>query len=665
MPDEKKAEVGAVITNLLVANRGEIAVRVIRSAQARGLQTTAIYSEADAGSPHVAAADRAVPIGPAPVGESYLNVARVLAAAKAAGADAVHPGYGLLSENAEFARACDAAGLIFVGPDPTSIELMADKRAAREAALAADVPCIPGFEGGDGSEAAFVAAAAEIGYPVMIKAAAGGGGRGMRRAGDEAELKQALPLAAREAEAAFGDGRLLLERAVEHARHVEVQVMADRHGNAIHLGERDCSVQRRFQKVLEECPSPAVDSTLRDRMGEAALKLVRAAKYVGAGTVEFLLGPDGSFYFLEMNTRLQVEHPVTELVTGLDLVALQLSVADGERLPLTQEDITLTGHAIEARLYAEDPAADFMPQTGRIEHWSTPQVAGLRVDHALRDGLEVSAHYDPMLAKVIAHGEGRAEALRRLDAGLRGLRLLGPRHNRDFLRRVIGDAAFASGEVDTGWLGRDGEGLLAEPAPEPATWAVAALALLLADTDSRDHGERLGFFNARPIRLPFDLVCGDHVQQVALRCERDRFEVEVGDDTLTLTAPRRDPERGELRLVCDGVQRVFGLHLDGDAVQLDDGRRFDLRDRTRAPAGEADGAGSGRIASPMEGAVVEVRCAKGDRVSRGDVLLVIEAMKLQHNVLADVDGEVRAIGVGQGDQVAIGQLLLEIDAEGD
>jgi len=654
---------GGRIQNLLIANRGEIALRVIRSARARGLSTTAIYSEADVGSPHVLAADRAVPIGPAPVAESYLNIERVLAAARTAGADAVHPGYGLLSENAAFARACQQAGLIFVGPDPESIELMADKRTARGVAEHAGVPCVPGYDGGDGHEQGFVEAAARIGYPIMIKAAAGGGGRGMRRADGDAQLRERLPLAAREAEAAFGDGRLLLERVVEHARHVELQVMADRHGNAVHLGERDCSVQRRYQKVLEECPSPAVNSVLRERMGEAALKLVRAANYVGAGTVEFLLAPDGDFYFLEMNTRLQVEHPVTELVTGLDLVALQLMVADGEALPLTQQEVSLSGHAIEARLYAEDPAAGFRPQTGPIHHFRAPTGAGVRIDHALCDGLTVSAHYDPMLAKVVAHGSDRAQALRRLDAALGETRLLGPRHNRDFLRRLVRAPAFMRGEVDTGWLGREeGAPLRDDPAPEAAVWAVAALSLMLHDTQSRNFGELLGFASARPIAFPFALTSGEHAQHACLRCVDGGFEVALGERRILLREPHHDLARGHLRILCDGVQRRFSLHATGDSVQLDDGRRIDIHDRTRTPAGGTDTAGSGRIVSPLEGAVVEVRVQAGQEVQRGQVLLVIEAMKLQNDVLADVDGTVSSVGCKRGDQVGIGQVLLEINA---
>ena len=649
-------------SHLRVANRGEIACRVLRTARQLGLTTTAIYSEADARAPHVQAADQAVAIGPAAVAQSYLSIERVVEAAVRVGAEAIHPGYGLLSENAAFARACADAGLVFVGPSAESIELMGDKARARAAAEAAGVPCVPGYDGADPREEAFLAAAQRIGYPVMVKAAAGGGGRGVRRAADSRELRQALPLARGEAEAAFGDGRLLLERAIEGARHVEVQVIADAHGDVLHLGERDCSVQRRFQKVLEESPSPAVDGALRDRLTEAALALTSACDYLGVGTVELLLGPDGEFYFLEMPTRLQVEHPVTELVTGLDLVALQLRVAAGEPLGLSQAQVTMGGHAIEARLYAEDPADGFLPQTGRIVGLRLPPGAGLRVDHGLAEGLEVSAHYDPMLAKVIAHGADRAQALRRLARALEQTRVLGLRHNRDFLRRLLDEPAFVEATHHTAWLGRVQESALFAPSrPEPRDVAVAALLLLLEEAQgSRRLGEQLAFSNTRTVHYPFALQCAGERFELRLRPQHGgAVQVEIGDVQLQLALETEWNGR-TLRVVVDGVGRSYDAHVCGDRVCLDRGIGFEFQDVTRAPPAAEAAEGSGRIVSPMDAAVVEVYVRPGDAVQPGALLVVLEAMKLQHRVVSDMDGYVRGVHVEAGAQVAIGQLLVEV-----
>jgi geranyl-CoA carboxylase alpha subunit len=393
---------------ILIANRGEIACRVARTAHALGYRTVAVFSDADAGAPHVLACDEAVALGGSLVGESYLAVEKLLSAARASGADAVHPGYGFLSENAGFAQACADAGLVFIGPPPSAIDAMGNKAAAKRRMIEAGVPCVPGYQGADQSDATLIAEATKIGLPVMVKAAAGGGGRGMRLVHDSGELAEAIVGARNEAQNAFGSGELILEKAVIDARHVEIQVFADAYGNVIHLGERDCSVQRRHQKVIEEAPSPAVYGALRQRMGAAAVAAARAIGYRGAGTVEFLLGADGAFYFLEMNTRLQVEHPVTEMITGQDLVAWQLRVAAGEKLPLSQDDVQLDGHAIEVRLYAEDPYAGFLPQTGTVAAWRPAEGPGLRTDHGMRDGQAISAFYDPMIAKVIAHGATRA-----------------------------------------------------------------------------------------------------------------------------------------------------------------------------------------------------------------------------------------------------------------
>ena len=416
-------------TKILIANRGEIACRIIRTAQTLGYRTVAVYSEAEPLALHVTLADEAVCIGPAPVRESYLNIAALLAAARSTGADAVHPGYGFLSENDGFAQACLDAGLVFIGPDPQAILKMGNKAGAKRLMLAAGVPCVPGYQGADQSDATLLTKAAEIGFPIMVKAAAGGGGRGMRLVEHPQDLPVALVSARSEAGNAFGSEELILERAVLEPRHVEIQVFGDRHGHIIHLGERDCSIQRRHQKVFEEAPSPAVTPELRARMGAAAVAAARTVNYVGAGTVEFLLDREGHFYFLEMNTRLQVEHPVTECITGLDLVAWQIAVARGEPLPLTQEQVPLNGHAIEVRLYAEDPYNGFLPQSGDVALWHPPTGEGVRVDHGLASGQIVSPHYDPMIAKIIAHGATRDEARRRLIGALQRTRLLGLPHN--------------------------------------------------------------------------------------------------------------------------------------------------------------------------------------------------------------------------------------------
>ncbi|MDN5939665.1 MAG: acetyl-CoA carboxylase biotin carboxylase subunit, partial [Salinisphaera sp.] len=446
---------GRAIGSVLVANRGEIAVRVLRGAARMGYHTVAVYSDADAGALHVRVADQAVRIGPPPAAESYLDAAAIIAAAKAAGADAIHPCYGFLAENADFARAVEAAGLVFVGPSPEAIDLMGNKRAAKERMEAAGVPCVPGYRSKKGSSArvdTLRKKAVEIGFPVMIKAAAGGGGRGMRLVEDEAEIADAIKSARSEAKSAFGDDEIILEKAVTGARHVEIQVLADAHGNVIHLGERDCSIQRRYQKVVEESPCPVVTPKLRRAMGEAAVAAAKAIDYRGAGTVEFLLGADGAFYFMEMNTRLQVEHPVTELVTGIDLVEWQLRVAAGETLAMGQDEITLTGHAIEVRLCAEEPANGFLPQTGPILAWHAPAGEGIRVDHGVLDGGEVSPFYDSMQAKLIAYGPNRETARRRLLQALDDCVFLGLPTNRDFLRLILAHPQFAGGKFDTGFV---------------------------------------------------------------------------------------------------------------------------------------------------------------------------------------------------------------------
>ncbi|MDX1693833.1 MAG: acetyl-CoA carboxylase biotin carboxylase subunit, partial [Ketobacteraceae bacterium] len=467
----------AEISKILIANRGEIAVRVIRTARNLGYDTVAVYSEADKNALHVKVADEAVCVGPAVVAESYLNIDSIIRAAKLTGADAIHPGYGFLSENAAFAQACADNDIIFIGPPVGAIELMGSKRQSKIAMEKADVPCIPGYQGDDQSLENLASKARAVGTPLMIKASAGGGGRGMRLVHDLDSVEAELKSARSEAQNAFGSGELILERAVLEPRHIEIQVFADQQGNVIYLGERDCSIQRRHQKVVEEAPSPAVDEPLRRKMGQAAVNAARACDYVGAGTVEFLLAPDGSFYFLEMNTRLQVEHPVTEMITGQDLVEWQINVARGQPLPLTQEQVRLTGHAIEVRLYAEDTARNYMPQTGTISDWRIPAIEGLRLDHGIQVGQQVSPYYDPMLAKVITWGKSRTDAIRKLRKALRELVVFGVTTNQYFLAEILGHKAFIQGEFSTAFLNKDftGNPALAPSVLSPEAAAVAAL----------------------------------------------------------------------------------------------------------------------------------------------------------------------------------------------
>jgi geranyl-CoA carboxylase alpha subunit len=650
--------------HVLIANRGEIAVRILRTARAMGYRTTAVYSAADADAAHVALADQAVPIGEASVTASYLSIERIVEAARRAGADAVHPGYGLLSENAAFARACQAAGLLFIGPCPETIELMGDKRRARLAMQRAGVACVPGYDGEAQDDATLAAEAARIGYPIMVKAAAGGGGRGMRRVPDSSALAEAVARARSEAQKAFGDGRLILERAVDGARHVEVQVLADQHGHVLHLGERDCSVQRRFQKVLEEAPSPAVGAALRARMGETAVLAATSSGYVGAGTVELLLGADGAFYFLEMNTRLQVEHPVTELVTGLDLVEWQLRVARGEPLAFGQSELSLRGHAIEARLYAEDPAHGFVPATGVVCALSLPSGAGVRVDHGLAEGLVVSAHYDPMLAKVIAHGADREEARARLLGALRSLRLLGVRTNQAFLCDTLEHPRFAAGTATTDFLDLEhrAEG---RALPEARVLAGAALALVARARAAAGQGEELCLLQtcaelAWPVTLEHE--GGERVELRVEPTGDDELIVHVQQARIRARLLRHEPR--ETTLLIDGVRVRLEHVFDGERVWLHtEAGAVVLTDVTYAPPSASQAQGSGRALAPMDGAIVDVPAQPGAAVVRGQTLVVVEAMKLELRVPADRDGVVAHVHVQRGQQVRARQLLVELEAE--
>ena len=647
-----------VISKLLVANRGEIACRVMASARSLGCRTVAVFSEADADALHVRMADEAVLIGPGPVGQSYLDIERILDAARRTGADAIHPGYGFLSERAPFAEACAAAGILFVGPDPEAIRVMGDKALSKRRMIAAGVPCVPGYEGDDQSEAVFVREAGRIGYPVMVKASAGGGGRGMRLVEDAAALPAALRTARSEAEAAFGDGRLLLERAIVEPRHVEIQVFGDRHGNVIHFGERDCSVQRRHQKVVEEAPSPAVSAELRVRMGAAAVQAAASIDYVGAGTVEFLLGQDGAFYFLEMNTRLQVEHPVTELVAGVDLVALQLAVAEGKPLPLTQDQVSLTGHAMEVRLYAEDPAKEFLPQTGKIAAWRPASGDGIRIDHGLRAGASVSPFYDPMLAKIIAWGQDRDQARRRLIRAVEDSRVFGVVTNRAFLAATLRNDEFARGAATTAFIGRQmPDGFIDPPSPP---WAPPLAVALLGE--GRGAGWRSNQGGGQPVKL------SQGGEERLWSLVRHGACWDITDDVGAMVR-LRIVERDEtsVRVEIDGRIFTAGVHRDPaepTTVEVDvAGSVYRFADRTFSPPEVADAQGSGIVRAPMNGLVVAVEVAPGDRVRRGQILLVLEAMKMEHQLIAPVDGVVETVAVAAGAQVATRDALVIIAAD--
>jgi geranyl-CoA carboxylase alpha subunit len=668
---------------LLVANRGEIACRVIRTARALGLTTVAVHSDADRHARHVALADRAVRIGPDAARDSYLSSDAVLDAARRSGAQAIHPGYGFLSENAAFARACRDAGLVFVGPPPEAIEALGNKSAAKRLAQRHDVPCLPGYQGTGQSPDTLVAEARRIGAPLMIKAAAGGGGRGMRRCDDlddEGALRERLESARAEALASFGDGDLLLERCVDDARHVEVQVFADAHGGCVHLGERDCSTQRRNQKILEEAPAPGVSPALRARMGEAAVRLARAVGYVGAGTVEFLLGPDDAFWFLEVNTRLQVEHPVTEAITGIDLVEWQLRVASGEPLPRAQDAIGWHGHAIEARWCAEDAFGGFAPQSGEVLHWRLPEGDGVRVDHGLaaRDA-QVPPHYDSMIAKVIAHGPTREEARARLLAALRRSALLGVRTNRDYLLAALDAPAFVQARLGTRWLERDAPGWHA-PAPD-ARWIATAAAHRLAHR-AGVHGPLARFSATGPRESPMRLAAAGRTHAVRLRYDSSETIVAMVDDeppielalgglapssaegdTAAASATDADGRALAIEVTVGGMrERVVGVLTPGGGWLDAFGVVAAYDDLTDHPP-RAAAVGGGTVLAAMHGQVVRVAVQPGDRVARGALLVAIEAMKMEHRIEAPVAGTVVEVGVAAGAQVAPGRLLAQIRAD--
>jgi len=641
---------------ILIANRGEIACRVMRSARALGYRTVAVYSEADRAMPHVAAADQAVPIGPSPAAASYLAIDKIIAAARRAGADAVHPGYGFLSENADFAAACAAADIVFIGPPAEAIRLMGNKAAAKRRMIAAGVPCVPGYEGTEQSDAALVREAQAIGFPVMVKAAAGGGGKGMRLVAAPERLADAIAAARSEAKKAFASDELILEKAIAEPRHVEIQVFADRHGNVIHLFERDCSIQRRHQKVVEEAPSPAVTPALRRAMGEAAVMAAKAIGYVGAGTVEFLLAPDGRFYFLEMNTRLQVEHPVTEMVTGLDLVEWQLRVAAGEALPLRQDEVALAGHAIEARLYAEDAHGDFLPQAGTLLAWEAPSGPGLRVDHGIAAGLAISPHYDPLLAKIIALGATREVARRRLVAALRDLIVLGIETNRRFLVDCLSHPAFAAGEVSTAFIERHLPPA-ARRRPAPDARLVALAAALIGGGTKRDFSH---WHSSGAASSPMVLQSGE--TKIALDFAEDgagRYRVAWRGETRALEILAVDGSA--VRFLADGlVETAHFAREEGTLLLALDGIMHRFEDVQLAARDGAGASAAGAALAPMTGTIAAVRVKAGDAVRKGQCLVILEAMKMEHEIVAPRDGTVAAVLVAPGEQVMTRKLLIEL-----
>ena len=644
-----------MLKKLLIANRGEIAVRVIRTAKALGYRTVAVYSEADANAMHTEIADEAVCIGPAQVAASYLNADAILDAARQTGADCIHPGYGFLSENAGFSNACKEAGIVFVGPPAGAIELMGSKRRSKIAMQEAGVPVIPGYEDDNAGDDELIAAAADIGYPLMIKASAGGGGRGMRLVHSEPELAANIKRARSESKQAFGDDELILERAVIEPRHVEIQVFADRHGNAVYLGERDCSVQRRHQKVVEEAPSPFVTPELRAAMGEAAVKAALACNYEGAGTVEFLVDKDRNFYFLEMNTRLQVEHPVTELITGQDLVAWQLTVAEGLLLPLAQNEIELNGHAIEVRLYAEDPSNGFTPQTGPLHIFKPAEGEGLRYDTGVRSGDEVTPHYDPMLAKVIAWGENRDEARRRLIRALEDTTVFGVTTNRYFLSRIIANSTFGAGEATTAFLQ---QAFRDDPSLQPAKPQIRQLALAACILAHGTAGQK-AWSNAPATNTPMKLDTGDEVVELLVQSSGNKLSCRLGDERQEMTVT--SVQDGVLCIIDNGIRQRCQYHRDGDSLYLQAfGESWSVTDLTHQPAAGANGTGSGRIQASMDGAIIDVLVEPGQTVRQGETLVILEAMKMEHPVKADCDGVVSQVLTNKGDQVKRNQLLAEI-----
>jgi 3-methylcrotonyl-CoA carboxylase alpha subunit len=665
-----------VFAKILIANRGEIACRVIRTARRLGIATVAVYSEADRGALHVEEAKEAWPIGPAPARDSYLNIGAIVAAAQASGAEAVHPGYGFLSENADFAEACEEAGLVFIGPPAGAMRAMGSKAAAKALMARAGVPLVPGYHGDDQDPGHLAEEARRIGFPVLIKASAGGGGRGMRVVAEFGEFAAALEGAKREAAGAFGDDRMLIEKYLARTRHIEVQIFADRHGNAVHIFDRDCSIQRRHQKVIEEAPAPGLDDGRRRAMGEAAVAAARAVAYVGAGTVEFIAEAE-AFYFIEMNTRLQVEHTVTEAVTGLDLVEWQLRVAAGERLPLSQQDLVLKGHAIEARFYAEDPERDFLPQTGTMHRLRFPPPEIARVDSGVRQGDSVTPYYDAMIAKIIAWGEDRPAAIARLRLALAETAILGLHSNLGFLARLAAEPDFAAGVVDTGFIERHRSALIPmhRTAPDVALAGAAISRLRAREAAARaaaqhsgdphspwagNEGWRLGGVGRQD--LTFRDAAEDRTVQAT--AHGPGWLLQIGDRAVVAHGGQR-PD-GAFSITIDDIRRqIIVLGYGAETSVFIDGESWLLVEIDPLAARQGEDPVSGRLSAPMPGRVTRLLVEAGSTVRRGQSLMVIEAMKMEHTIVAPADGTVGRVQFKVGDMVEEGAELITLAAEGE
>ena len=663
--------------SILIANRGEIACRVIRTAKKLGYRTVAVYSDADAGAPHVKLADDAVRIGSGPVGESYLVPELILQAAASSGAESIHPGYGFLSENAAFAEAVESAGLVFIGPTREAIDVMGNKAESKRRMIEAGVPCVPGYEGHDQSDKTLIAEGLKIDLPLMVKAAAGGGGRGMRLVHDQADLANAIKIARAEAEGAFGSGELILEKAIIKPRHVEIQVFADTFGNTVHLGERDCSVQRRHQKVIEEAPCPVMTPELREKMGQSAIDAAKSVNYRGAGTVEFLLDDSGFFYFLEMNTRLQVEHPVTELITGLDLVALQISVAQGESLDLSQDDISLEGHAIEVRLYTEDPSQDFLPASGPVDLWAPASGVGVRIDDGISTGQAISPFYDPMVAKVIGYGPTREAARLRLIGALKETVLFGTPSNKDFLIQCLDKQSFIDGAATTAFIGEEfsADDLDAAPVSFLDSAVAATLELCL---ENKAHFQRslLVSCELKNWTIASAMVSRKQYQFVDITHDLSISPINSSADTYHVadTAAEQSAviqvismQDNKAVVLFDGVKLVaqFMQRQRGQIYCSIQGRGAFFKDLIILDGVVDDAEGGGRVIAPMHGLLLEVMVSAGDEVVKGQTLAVLEAMKMHYEILAEVDGTVEEVSAVAGSQVAVDDVLIEIKEKDD
>ena len=663
--------------SILIANRGEIACRVIRTAKKLGYRTVAVYSDADAGAPHVKLADDAVRIGSGPVGESYLVPELILQAAASSGAESIHPGYGFLSENAAFAEAVESAGLVFIGPTREAIDVMGNKAESKRRMIEAGVPCVPGYEGHDQSDKTLIAEGLKIDLPLMVKAAAGGGGRGMRLVHDQADLANAIKIARAEAEGAFGSGELILEKAIIKPRHVEIQVFADTFGNTVHLGERDCSVQRRHQKVIEEAPCPVMTPELREKMGQSAIDAAKSVNYRGAGTVEFLLDDSGFFYFLEMNTRLQVEHPVTELITGLDLVALQISVAQGDSLDLSQADISIEGHAIEVRLYTEDPSQDFLPASGPVDLWAPASGVGVRIDDGISTGQAISPFYDPMVAKVIGYGPTREAARLRLIGALKETVLFGTPSNKDFLIQCLDKQSFIDGAATTAFIGEEfsADDLDAAPVSFLDSAVAATLELCL---ENKAHFQRslLVSCELKNWTIASAMVSRKQYQFVDITHDLSISPINSSADTYHVadTAAEQSAviqvismQDNKAVVLFDGVKLVaqFMQRQRGQIYCSIQGRGAFFKDLIILDGVVDDAEGGGRVIAPMHGLLLEVMVSAGDEVVKGQTLAVLEAMKMHYEILAELDGTVEEVSAVAGSQVAVDDVLIEIKEKDD